>query len=265
MKRCFTVISLWKRLRKNTPDSLPGKADQRISEMQTSAYFVAQAFFGDNGYQGNVDDNAYRQYDSGPGNAVRIMTEAPDQQLQRDTQNGNFYEKIERACQYRKRQFVCQKGENFDQDGDGNDDGKSQLPEPSSGGVGSQESDQVQIEADGDAIRKECGIDRCFCINDSRKGEEKETDAYTNDKKGPQTALEDKKVQQKAGNARGGENDRQQNAQVFSFYHFNLTFRSRVGTRSHYGTGLFRIDDRGITQGTFFQGCFQFYAAVYTI
>lgn len=68
--------------------------------MQTSAYFVAQAFFCDNSNQSDVDDYAHCQYDRGPGDAVRGMAESFDQQFQDDTQNGNLDEKIEGTGQH---------------------------------------------------------------------------------------------------------------------------------------------------------------------
>ena len=74
--------------------------------MQTSAYFVAQAFFGDNGNQRDVDDNAYRQYNGRPGDAVRDMAEPFDQKFQCDAKNRNLYEKVEGACKDRKGEFM---------------------------------------------------------------------------------------------------------------------------------------------------------------
>ena len=52
--------------------------------MQTSAYFVAQAFFGDNGNQSDVDNDTDRQYHGGPCNAVWDVAESLNQQFQRN-------------------------------------------------------------------------------------------------------------------------------------------------------------------------------------
>ena len=54
------------------------------SEMQTSAHFVAQAFFGDNGNQSDVDNDTDRQYHGGPCNAVWDVAESLNQQFQRN-------------------------------------------------------------------------------------------------------------------------------------------------------------------------------------
>lgn len=147
---------------------------------------------------------------------------------------------------------MCQKGENFYQGRYGNDDGQSKLPEPSSGGIGRQKGNQIQIEPDSDAVGKKRGINGRFRIYDRRKGEEKEADTDTDDEKGPETAFEYQEIQQKTGDACGGKDDGQQNAQVFSFYHFHLTFRGWIGAGARYGLRLSGIYDRRIAERAFF-------------
>lgn len=99
------------------------------------------------------------------------------------------------------------KSKNFYQGRYGDDNGQSELPEPSCSRVSSQKGDQIQVKPYGDAVQQKSRIDGCFGVNDCREGKDKEADTDTNNEKRPEAALEDKKVQQKAGNACGGQDN----------------------------------------------------------
>lgn len=64
--------------------------------MQTSAHFIAQAFFCQNGDQGKIDDHADGQDYGRPGDTVRIVQYMPDQQFQRYTE-----------CRYFQKNAKC--------------------------------------------------------------------------------------------------------------------------------------------------------------
>lgn len=50
----------------------------KVSEMQASAHFIAQAFFCENRDKRKIDDNAYRQYNGRPGKEVWTPCYATD-------------------------------------------------------------------------------------------------------------------------------------------------------------------------------------------
>jgi hypothetical protein len=66
-------------------------------EMQTSAYFVAQAFFRKDGDQRNVDDDTHCQYYGRPRNGVGLAHKSADEQFQSHAEQGDFYKEIERS------------------------------------------------------------------------------------------------------------------------------------------------------------------------
>ena len=60
--------------------------------MQASAHFVAQAFFGQYGNQGEINNHAYGQDNCRPGNAVGTVKQVPDQKFQGYAEDRDFHE-----------------------------------------------------------------------------------------------------------------------------------------------------------------------------
>ncbi len=160
--------------------------------MQTSAYFVAQAFFGQYGHQCKVNDHAYRKDDCGPGDTVGTFEKVFDQQFEGDTEGGNLHENAQGTRKDRERNESGKQRKEFCADREYYDDRQTQLPEPS-GGRG-QEADQKQIDRHRNTVSKQGNVDRRLTVKNGRKRKHKEADAASDHNQGPEGSIEDQKV-----------------------------------------------------------------------
>lgn len=166
--------------------------------METPVHFVAQAFFGEYGNQGDVNYYAYGQYDRRPAYTAGTVVKPSYQQLEKDAEYGNFYKKIQGAGQYVKWQFARKQGKQLYQAGDHDNDWKSELKKPS--GIISKIGDKIKIYSDCGAVCEKREVNGAFAVNHCRKSKEKQAYAYPDDHKRPEGALEYKQIQKQACN-----------------------------------------------------------------
>ena len=156
--------------------------------MQTSAHFVAQAFFDKYRQQGKVNDRADSQYHGRPGDMHWLKKHMTDEKFQRHTEQGDLDEQAKSPGQDGEGKFACKESKNLHQSSDQRDNRKPQLPEP--GIRWRQKSDHIQINSHRYAVRQQGNIDGCLAVVYCRKGENKQADTDSNHKKRPQRIVE---------------------------------------------------------------------------
>ncbi len=130
--------------------------------MQTSAHFVAQAFFDKYRQQGKVNDRADSQYHGRPGDMHWLKKHMTDEKFQRHTEQGDLDEQAKSPGQDGEGKFACKESKNLHQSSDQRDNRKPQLPEP--GIRWRQKSDHIQINSHRYAVRQQGNIDGCLTV-----------------------------------------------------------------------------------------------------
>ena len=160
--------------------------------MQTSAHFIAQAFFCEDRDQRDVDDHTHGQDDRRPDDADRLPGEMSDAQLQRHAEGGDLNKKAQGIGEHCERQESRQQRKNLRAQSQKYRDGETELPEPCvrTGHKGNQK----QIHGHRRPVGQQRQPHGHFAVEDRRKGEDKEAQTAADHKKRPERGIEHENI-----------------------------------------------------------------------